>query len=121
MFNISQETPVISLKMYALTELRAQCMNLKKDSALVCTVNKQIAWVPTVQPDTTWKPAQVPTLFIRIVKSTFGGFKTPVTFAELDLARQDVLVLSSSCSPSPGIWLSAARSTWQGIYNTYTS
>ena len=53
--------------------------------------------------------------------STFGGFKTPVAFAELDLARQDVLVLSFSCSPSPGIWLPAARPTWQGIYNAYTS
>ena len=74
-------------------------------------------WVPTVQPDTTWKQG---TLFIKIVKCAYlpcqGRFKTPVMFAELNLARPDVLVLSSSCSPSPGIRHTAARPTWQGIY-----
>ena len=79
-------------------------------------MNKNV-WVSTVQPDTTWKQS---TLFIRVVKCAYlpcqGRFKTPVMFAELNLARPDVLVLSSSCSPSPGIRHTAARPTWQGIY-----
>ena len=90
------------------------------NSVLVCTsiyCEKKNVWVPTVQPDTTWKQG---TLFIRIVKCAYlpcqGRFKTPVMFAELNLARPDVLVLSSSCSPSPGIRHTAARPTWQGIY-----